>query len=128
MTKEDLPNTLKPYWDYEFSSGGTTGQDYKTFQAKYRNWLRKELHGYKVTLYPNHYEFSAVIERPENVGRPARYVYLSISDVRFFPRQWATSILVRTMAHAKDWTGGRNNYCDLAGVRKAVDQLMEEDA
>ena len=55
-------------------------------------------------------------------------MYLSISDVRFAPRQWAKSILVRTMAHAKDWTGGRNNYCDLAGVRTAVDQLMKEAA
>ena len=128
MTKEDLPKTLQPYWDHEFSSGPTTGSDYKAFQTKYRNWLKKELTGYTVTLNPNHYEFSAVIEKPARGGEPAKYVYLSISDVRFVPRQWATRILVRTMAHPTDWTGGLNNYCDLAGVRTAVDQLMKEAA
>lgn len=127
MTREDLPKTLQPYWYHEFSSGGTTGLDYKQFQAKYRNFLKRELHGYNLTLNPNHYEFSAVIEKPAQGSEPAKYVYLSISDVRFFPRKWATNILVRTMAHAKDWTGGRNNYCDLAGVRTAVDRLMGED-
>ena len=126
MTKEDLPKTLQPYWNHEFSSGGTTGQDYKQFQAKYRNWLRKELSGYSVTLLPNHYEFSAVIEKPAAGAEPARYVYLSISDVRAFPRQWATRILVRTMRHAKDWTGGYNNYCGITGVRDTVDRLMQD--
>lgn len=128
MTREDIPKTLQPYWDHEFSSGGTAGRDYKQFQAKYRNWLKKELHGYKVTLHPNHYEFSAVIEKPANCAEPAKYVYLSVPDVRFFPRKWATNILVRAMAHAKDWTGGRNNYCGITGVRDAVDRIMEEAA
>lgn len=127
MTREDLPKTLQPYWDHEFSSGPTTGGDYKTFQTKYRNFLKKELHGYNLTLNPGHYEFCAVIEKPAKGSEPAKYVYLSISDVRFFPRAWATNILVRTMAHEKDWTGGRNNYCGLADVHSAVDHLMGEE-
>ena len=53
-------------------------------------------------------------------------MYLSISDVRAFPRQWATNILVRTMQHAKDWTGGYNNYCEITGVRDTVDRLMRD--
>ena len=127
MTKEDLPKTLRPYWDYEFSSGTTTGEDYKSFQAKYRNWLRKEMRGYNVKLYPNHYEFSAVIEKPDVDVTKSRYVYLAISDVRFFPRQWATSILVRTMKHSQDWTGGSNWYCNISDVRAAVDRCMGQD-
>ena len=127
MTREDLPNTLRPYWDYEFSSGPTTGEDYKSFQTKYRNWLRKEMRGYNVKLYPNHYEFSAVIEKPDVDFTKSRYVYLAISDVRYFKRQWATSILVRTMRHSKDWTGGSNWYCSIADARSAVDRCMGQD-
>ena len=127
MTREDLPNTLRPYWDHEFSSGPTTGEDYKSFQTKYMNWLRKEMRGYNVKLYPNHYEFSAVIEKPDVDPTKSRYVYLAISDVRYFKRQWATSILVRTMRHSKDWKGGSNWYCSIADARSTVDRCMGQD-
>lgn len=40
-------NELKSYLDYEFSSGCYTGQDYKTFERKYINYLMVEL----ITLY-----------------------------------------------------------------------------
>ena len=33
-------NTLKSYINYEFSSGCYTGNDYKTFQTKYINFLK----------------------------------------------------------------------------------------
>lgn len=128
MTKDNLPKTLRPYWDHEFSSGPYTGADYQKFQRAYVSYIRREMHGYSVKHYPNHYECTMVITRDGKNGELPKYVYLSISDVRFFPRQWATSILVRTMAHAKDWTGGPNNYCNLVGVRTAVEQLMEEAA
>ena len=123
MTKEDLPKELQPWWDHEFSSGGTTGPDYKEFQAAYGRWLRKALKGYKVNVLGNHYEFSAVITRKGGAG-PDRHVYLSISDVRFFPHQWAQHVLVRTMAHEKDWTGGPNTYCGVNGIPERVGELM----
>lgn len=124
MCKADLPKTLQPYWDHEFSSGSTTGDDYKSFQIKYRNFLKKELNGYNITLNPNHYEFSVVIERPAARAQTTKYAYLSIPDVRFLPHQWATRILVRTMAHPTDWTGGFNNYCRITEVRAAIDRLL----
>ncbi len=33
---------LKKYLGYEFSSGSYTGEDYKSFQTKYINYLSKE--------------------------------------------------------------------------------------
>ena len=124
MTKEDLPKELQPWWDHEFSSGGTTGPDYKEFQAAYGRWLRKALKGYRVTVLGNHYEFSAVVTKKGEGGSPDRFVYLSISDVRFFPREWAQHVLVRTMAHEKDWTGGPNTYCGVNGIPERVGELM----
>ena len=127
MTQDAMPKTLRQFWNHEFTSGPSAGKDYVSFQRKYQNWLVKELDGYIVTLSPNHYEFSAVIERPAAGNRPSKYVYMSIPDVRFFRRKWATNILVRTMAHSRDWTGGPNRYCDISDVRVTVDRLMEED-
>lgn len=127
MTKDKLPKSLQMYWDHQFSSGPTTGGDYKTFERRFRAWMRKELEGYTVKMYPNHYEFSAVITRRHSDESPAKYVYVSIPDVRFFPRTWATNILVRGMKHDKDWTGGYNNYCDICGLKECVDARMEEE-
>lgn len=76
---------LKKYLNHEFSTGCYTGDDYKTFQTKYLNYLRavcKENHWQLVNVGKNHYCFSAFIKSAEN-----KCVYLSISDVHlsFFP-------------------------------------------
>ena len=126
MNKEELPKQLQPWWDHEFSTGCTTGLDYRKFQADYGRYLRKALPGYRVDMHGNHYEFSAVITKKGEDGAPDRYVYLSISDVRFFPRAWASNVLVRTMEHAEDWTGGRNQYCSIGHIPQLVDELMAE--
>lgn len=124
MTEEDIPEKLRPWWNHEFSTGGTTGPDYKQFENAYARYLRKVLPGYKIEMNRNHYEFSAVIKKPGNGAVRDKFVYLSISDVRFFPHLWADKILVRTMKHAKDWTGGPNTYCTINGIADRVNELM----
>ena len=126
MEIEELPKQLQPWRDHVFSSGPYTGEDYRKFQNAYARWLRKALPKYAVDVHRNHYEFSAVVTRKGAGGLPDRYVYLSISDVRAFPGAWHSSVLVRTMASAKDWIGGRNNYCSIGYVPKMADKLMEE--
>lgn len=126
MTKEDIPEPLRGWFGHEFSSGPYTGEDYKKFQNAYARWLRKALPKYEIEMNRNHYEFSAVITRKGAGGLPDRHVYLSISDVRHFPGAWYSRVLMRTMAHAEDWTGGRNNYCSIGYVPKMADKLMEE--
>lgn len=74
---------LEKYIDYEFSSGCYTGDDYKSFQTKYINFLRsicKQNHWQLVNVGRNHYCFSAFIKSAEN-----KCVYVSISDVGFSP-------------------------------------------
>ena len=70
---------LKKYLTHEFSSGSYTGEDYRTFQTKYLNYLRavcKENHWQLVNVGKNHYCFSAFIKSAEN-----KCVYLSIPTV-----------------------------------------------
>ena len=77
---------LKKYLGYEFSSGSYTGDDYKSFQTKYINYLKaicRENHWQLVNVGRSHYCFSAFIKSAEN-----RCVYLSIPDVRYFPNEW----------------------------------------
>ena len=56
---------LKKYLNYEFSSGCYTGEDYKSFQTKYINYLKalcRDNHWQLVNVGRNHYCFSAFIQ------------------------------------------------------------------
>ena len=117
-------NDLKKYIDYEFSSGCYTGEDYKSFQTKYINYLRamcKENHWELVNVSKNHYCFSAFIKSSEN-----KCVYLSISDVRYFSNEWYSHILVRTAKNEVDYRGGFNNYTTLEKLDNTVARLLKD--
>jgi len=112
---------LEKYLCYEFSSGPYTGQDYKSFQTKYINYLRGlcKANGWTLaSVGRNHYEFSAFIMY-EN-----KYVYLSISDVRFFKNDWHNDILVRTANGERDFRGGENRRAMLPHLQSAVKRLL----
>ena len=73
-------NELQKYLNYEFSTGCYTGNDYKSFQTKYINFLKDicSSNNWKlVNVGKNHYCFSAFIKG----GTENKYVYISISDV-----------------------------------------------
>ena len=109
---------LEKYLNYEFSSGSYTGEDYKSFQRKYINYLRSvcKENGWEL-LVPSkgHYWFSVFIRNEKN-----NHVYISIPDVRFWKNEWYEHILIRTAASEKDYHGGGNNYIDLPQLPRMV--------
>lgn len=115
---------LEKYIDYEFSSGCYTGDDYKSFQTKYINFLRsmcKQNHWQLVNIGRNHYCFSAFIKSAEN-----KCVYVSISDVRFFTNEWYNSILIRTAKNEQDYHGGFNHRTTLKELEMKAMELLED--
>lgn len=109
---------------HTFSSGSSTGKDYEEFQKKMKLDLKKIAQEHNLELYSfskNHYEFSAVLkDSQEN-----KFIYISIPDVRGFTNDWYNHVLIRTMKHEKDWTGGNNNYCCWKEVGIKARQLIE---
>lgn len=115
---------LEKYIGYEFSSGCYTGDDYKSFQTKYINFLRsicKQNHWQLVNVGRNHYCFSAFIKSAEN-----KCVYVSISDVRFFTNEWYSNILIRTAKNEQDYRGGFNHRTTLKGLEMKAMELLED--
>lgn len=115
---------LEKYIDYEFSSGCYTGDDYKSFQTKYINFLRsicKQNHWQLVNVGRNHYCFSAFIKSAEN-----KCVYVSISDVRFFTNEWYNNILIRTAKNEQDYYGGFNRRTTLKELEMKAMELLED--
>ena len=115
---------LKKYMGYEFSSGCYTGNDYKSFQTKYLNFLKtmcKNNHWQLVNIVKNHYCFSAFIKNTEN-----KCVYVSISDVRYFSNEWYNHILIRTAKDETDYHGGFNNYTNLEELEVTAADLLDD--
>ncbi len=115
---------LEKYIDYEFSSGCYTGDDYKSFQTKYINFLRsicKQNHWQLVNVGRNHYCFSAFIKSAEN-----KCVYVSISDVRFFTNEWYSNILIRKAKNEQDYYDGFNHRTTLKELEMKAMELLED--
>ena len=115
---------LEKYVNYEFSSGCYTGDDYKSFQTKYINYLKslcRNNHWRLVNVGKNHYCFSAFIKSAEN-----RCVYISISDVRYFSNEWYDHILIRTAENETDYRGGFNNYTTLSDLEGTAAELLND--
>lgn len=115
---------LEKYVNYEFSSGCYTGDDYKSFQTKYINYLLsicKNNHWQLVNVGKNHYCFSAFIKSAEN-----KCVYISISDVRYFSNEWYDHILIRTAENETDYRGGFNNYTTLSDLEGTAAELLND--
>lgn len=115
---------LEKYIDYEFSSGCYMGDDYKSFQTKYINFLRsicKQNHWQLVNVGRNHYCFSAFIKSAEN-----KCVYVSISDIRFFANEWYSNILIRKAKNEQDYYGGFNHRTTLKELEMKAMELLED--
>lgn len=115
-------NELKKYLGYEFSTGSYTGDDYKSFQTKYINYLKtmcKENNWQLVNVCRNHYCFSAFVKSAEN-----KCVYISVPDVRYFTNEWYSHILIRTVKDEQDYRGGFNNYTTLEKLSAKAAELL----
>jgi len=122
-TEVEVPETLDGFRTWEFTSGSTTGADFKVFAPLFRKFVRANLPRMSILadFSVGHYDLSGFIQRED------RFVYFKISDVRDFPGLWAEQILVRTARDARDFTGGINNYTDLASFRVKVEFLLQRD-
>lgn len=117
-----MAKSIKTWLGYEFSSGTTTGKDYKDFQKDAKADLVRQCAKCGLKLhhfYPNHYEFSAVL-RELTTGN---FVYINISDTRLNQDEWYFRVLIRKMEHEKDWIGKKNHFCNWNDIGKMAKQL-----
>lgn len=105
----------------EFQSSATRTKEYSDFFRDLKKHIKSILpEGSElVNFKPNHFDGSGFVKRGD------KYVYISISDVRYFKDQWYNQMLIRTAKHDKDWTGGSNGYTDLPNFKKNVERLLQ---
>lgn len=122
MKKSKTQQLLDHWLGYKFSTGSYPGEDYVKFQREAKQALKELTSEAGYSLYSfnaNHYCFSAVVQE----NKSGAFAYISISDVRFWPDEWAHKVLYRQMKHEKDWTGGANHYCRLTELPDMLQRL-----
>lgn len=120
-----LQNFIKKWLNHNFEDwGSVTSSEYKQFQREYKAIIRQiaEDNDYEIYEFiPNHYEFSCILKHTETL----QFVYISISDVRYWHNAWYDNILYREMEHAEDWKGKSNSYCSLNDLSSSILNLVK---
>lgn len=112
--------SVKQYIAHQFESSSIRTQEYTAFESLCKKELKKQCENVGFNLHafkPNHFEWSAVLEKD------GKFVYVRLNDVRYW--DWYNNILIRTMAHDKDWTGGINHKCSFDEIGKKATYLWE---
>lgn len=53
-----------------------------------------------------------------------RYVYISVSDIRYWQDAWFNRVLIRTATSDRDYTGGRNQYCAFINIPEKLEEMF----
>ena len=117
-----LKKLEKEYWNYKFDGGAYVTPEYKSFERKYINYLKnlaKTNNWEVVNVSKGHFEFSLFFRNEEN-----KYIYFSISDVRFWHNEWYDDILVRTAHNEQDYHGGSNHFTTLPELETIIQKLF----
>jgi hypothetical protein len=116
---------IKQFINIEFESSPYATTQFMSFAQVYKKAVKSALgDGFEiVTWQRGHFYISAMIRNKQTKN----LVYISCSDVRFFPNEWYSHILIRTAKHDKDWTGGVNNYTSLSKLHENAIRLTKEE-
>ena len=103
--------TIRQYKGYAFESSCSRTAEYAAFEKQCKKELKEQCKkaGFNLhSFHPSHFEWFAVLEKD------GKFIYVSLPDVRYW--NWYNDILIRTMAHDKDWTGGENHRCEFSEI------------
>ena len=106
-------------------AGGYVSKEYRSFQTALVREISKYATAVGAKVVSNlkgHYDTSCFVERN------GRFVYIShssgLSRMGGGVRIELGLFLIRTARHAKDYTGGCNQYCDLSNLQSKIDGLL----
>ena len=112
------------YINHHFESDSIKTEEFKTFARAFRTDIKEQIKNDFILeeFNTNHFYISGFLKSVEN----GKYVYFSISDVRYFLNEWNDKILIRTAEHLKDYTGGNNNYTTLEEFNSKALKLIKQ--
>lgn len=113
--------TLK-YLGHSFESSSRKTEEFIQFSRDWRSDLKAMVKGSNWNVHSvsvGHFYISAFLHNPFT----NKWVYVSISDVRFFINEWFNQMLFRIAKDDKDCTGGRNCFSRFDKLLEVLDKL-----
>jgi hypothetical protein len=111
---------IEKWLGFRFESSSGLTSEFAEFARDFKNHIKRSLPvgSELVNWSRGHFEVSGFVKRSN------KFVYFSISDVRFWQDSWFDNILIRTAEHEKDWTGGSNQSTKLPEFTSRVENLL----
>lgn len=113
-------NEIEQWLGHEFESSTGLTKEFAQFAKDFKKHILSALpQGSELVMWSRgHFEVCGFVKRGN------KYVYFSISDVRYWPDGWYNDILVRTAKGERDYTGGCNHTTTLPKFTEAVEKLL----
>ena len=113
---------IEKWVGFEFESSAGVTEEWDAFVRDFKKHIKSQLPdgAELVNFSKGHFEFSGFVKMGE------RYVYFSISDVRYWKDGWYINILIRTAKSIGDYIGGSNSSTTLKDFKKNVNYLLQE--
>lgn len=117
----EVPDDLEDFKSWEFSSGTSTGKDFKRFGRLFKKFIRSNIpdESELIKFSTGHYTLHGFVKQGKEV------LYFSVSDVRYFKNEWANKILIREAENEKDFTGKGNHFTTLENFKRRATELLE---
>lgn len=112
--------------------GSTVSKEFKSFQQAMKREVKRlaeDKGAVLVDWHNGHYDMTGVLER-DGLFVYFHYSNLDRTKVVLTPKNsgWLGCSLMRTMKHAKDWTGGTNNNVEFSQFTETMERLFREQA
>lgn len=107
-----------------FESSCSKTEQFKAFVRDFRSDLKSMLKTTGWSVYKMnvmHFELSAFLYNE----RLDAWVYIAISDVRFFRDAWNNDMLFRSAKSARDFSGGVNQYCQFSQLSECLGRMAD---
>lgn len=117
--------TLTKHWQgTRFISSTVKTDQFKQFASEFKRSIKKELpKDLTVKFMVGHFYISGFFKNTKT----DKYAYFNISDVRHFPGNWISNVLIRTAEHERDFTGGANRYCHITELAEKALSITRGD-
>ena len=113
---------IESWLDYTFESSSGPTKEFLMFVKDFKKYLLQQTkNDFELARWSRgHFEIYGHLKSKAN----GRFIYFSISDVRYWSNAWYNNILIRTAEDEKDFTGGDNNSCSFNAINQKALALI----
>ena len=114
---------MQKWMGFRFESSSGLTAEFSEFAKDFKKHLKQQTQKEfdMMDWSRGHFYISGFLQHKKS----KRFVYFSVSDVRFFRDEWFENVLIRTAENEKDYTGGINTHCKFSEINEKAKKLLK---